>query len=122
MERHLWLSLMEMQDWDSSVLLNSLMSPSGLFCGTVRTVVGRFQEASKQAAAFKHYLLHRHRVGGAAILGQPQQSSSYRTAQTHSVATHTPMEASQHRSWLGTSRATDLQIVIWNRRAGAKRP
>lgn len=50
-ERHQWLSLSEMQDQDRAILVDSLMSPSGLLSGAVGAVVGRFQEASKHVAA-----------------------------------------------------------------------
>jgi len=41
---------------DRAFLLNAPISPSGLFYDAVRTVVDRFQEVTKQSAAFKQYL------------------------------------------------------------------
>ncbi len=56
MERHLWLTLSQLNDRDRAFLLNALVSPSGLFGGAVNSVVDRFQEVKKQAAAFQQYL------------------------------------------------------------------
>ncbi len=57
-ERHLWLTLSQLNDRDRVFLLNAPVSPSGLFGGAVNSVVDRFQEAKKQAAAFQQYLPH----------------------------------------------------------------
>ncbi len=52
-ERHLWLTLSQLNNRDRAFLLNAPVSPSGLFGGAVNSVVDRFQEAKKQAAAFQ---------------------------------------------------------------------
>ncbi len=64
-EQHLWLNLSELQDKDRFFLLDAPLSPSGLF-GAVDTVVERFQEAKKQAAAFQRFLPRRSQVFGTA--------------------------------------------------------
>ncbi len=48
-ERHLWLTLSQINDKDRVFLLDAPISPSGLFGDAVNTVVDRFQEAKKQA-------------------------------------------------------------------------
>ncbi|KAL1276542.1 hypothetical protein QQF64_036165, partial [Cirrhinus molitorella] len=89
-ERHLWLNLSDMDDKDRFFLLDAPLSPSGLFGDAVNSVVERFQEARKQAAAFQRFLPRR-QVPGAAEREQPQAySSSYRQQQKESVATRTP--------------------------------
>ncbi len=52
-ERHLWLTLSNINDKDRVFLLDTPLVPSGLFGDTVNTVVDRFQEAKKQAAVFQ---------------------------------------------------------------------
>ncbi len=81
-ERHLWLTLSDMKDKDRVCLLDAPLSSSGLFGDAVNSVVDRFQEASKQAAAFQWFLPRRSRAQGAAGQ-QPSTStgSSYRDAQ-----------------------------------------
>ncbi|MGL5405218.1 MAG: hypothetical protein ACRDAX_00050, partial [Propionibacteriaceae bacterium] len=89
-ERHLWLNLSSIKEKDKSFLMDAPLSPSGLFGDAVTSVVDRFQEASKQAAAFQKLLPRRTFITGAADQkGQPQTSkasSSYRATQKQSVA------------------------------------
>ncbi|KAL1269008.1 hypothetical protein QQF64_031297 [Cirrhinus molitorella] len=109
MERHLWLNLSELDDKDRFFLLDASLSPSGLFGDAVNSVVDRFQEAKKQAAAFQRFLPRR-QVLGAAEREQPQPSgSSYRQSQRQSVASRTPPKKDQ-----GSGRRS--------RRSGASRP
>ncbi|KAL0173005.1 hypothetical protein M9458_033316, partial [Cirrhinus mrigala] len=92
-ERHLWLTLSDMKEKDRVFLLNSPLSPSGLFGDAVNTVVERDREARKQAAAFQRFLPRRTPAQGAAGREQPRpstSSSSYRETQKQSVATRTP--------------------------------
>ncbi len=63
-ERHLWLTLSDMKDKDRVCLLDAPLSSSGLFGDAVNSVVDRFQEASKQAAAFQRFLPRRSRLRG----------------------------------------------------------
>ncbi len=56
-ERHLWLTLSDMKEKDRVVLMDAPLAPSGLFGDAVNSVVDRFQEASKQAAAFSGFSL-----------------------------------------------------------------
>ncbi len=51
-ERHLWLTLSDIKDRDRVFLLDTLLSPSGLFGDAVDSVV----EAGRQAAAFQWFL------------------------------------------------------------------
>ncbi|KAI2646912.1 hypothetical protein H4Q32_025038 [Labeo rohita] len=91
-ERHLWLTLSDMKEKDRVFLLDAPLSPSGLFGDSVNSVVDRYQEARKQAAAFQRFLPLRHPAREAAGREQPRSStsSSYRDAQKQSVATRTP--------------------------------
>ncbi len=93
-ERHPWLNqgsrfrlsmsfvYYELQDKDRFFLLDALLSPSGLFGDTVDTVVKRFQQAKKQAAAFQHFLPCRSQVFGIA-------EREHSTSQTHIQFAHT---------------------------------
>ncbi|KAK2869830.1 hypothetical protein Q8A67_024222 [Cirrhinus molitorella] len=122
-ERHLWLNLSTMEDKDRFFLLDAPLSPSGLFGDAVNTVVERFQEAKKQAAAFQRFLPRR-QVPGAAEREQPRpSSSSYRQQQRQSVATRAPPKKDQgagRRSGSGPSRQkTDLRTVLQAQRAPA---
>ncbi|KAL0161017.1 hypothetical protein M9458_044742, partial [Cirrhinus mrigala] len=90
-ERHLWLTLSDMKEKDRVFLLDAPLSPFGLFGNSVNSVVDRYQEARKQAAAFQRFLPLRHPAREAAGREQPRPStsSSYRDAQKQSVATRT---------------------------------
>ncbi|KAI2653704.1 Transposon Ty3-G Gag-Pol polyprotein [Labeo rohita] len=115
-ERHLWLTLSDMKEKDRVFLLDAPLSPSGLFGDSVNSVVDRYQEARKQAAAFQRFLPLRHPAREAAGREQPRPStsSSYREAQKQSVATRTPphRERVVVRSKSGTSKARpDLRTV-----------
>ena len=80
-ERHLWLNLSQIKDRDRFCLLDAPLQASGLFGDTVNTVVDRFQEARKQAAAFQSFLPRRScGLSGREIL-TPLAGSSYREAQ-----------------------------------------
>ncbi len=54
--------------------MDAPISPSGLFGEAVNSVVERFQESAKQAAAFKKLLHRRTHISGAAEREQPQTS------------------------------------------------
>ncbi|KAL0147124.1 hypothetical protein M9458_057648, partial [Cirrhinus mrigala] len=92
-ERHLWLTLSEMKEKDRVFLLDAPLEPSGLFGDTVDSVVSRYQEARKQAAAFQRFLPRRSLAPAAAGREQPYPctSSSYRKVQKRSVATRAPL-------------------------------
>ncbi|KAI2658583.1 Transposon Ty3-G Gag-Pol polyprotein [Labeo rohita] len=116
-ERHLWLTLSDMKEKDRVFLLDAPLSPSGLFGDSVNSVVDRYQEARKQAAAFQRFLPLRHPAREAAGREQPRPStsSSYRQAQKQSVATRTPphRERVVVRSKSGTSKARpDLRETV----------
>ncbi|KAI2656770.1 Transposon Ty3-G Gag-Pol polyprotein [Labeo rohita] len=91
-ERHLWLTLSDMKEKDRVFLLDAPLQPSGLFGDAVDSVVSRYQEARKQAAAFQRFLPRRSLAPTAAGREQPSPStsSSYRQVQKLSVATRAP--------------------------------
>ncbi len=78
-EGHYWLTLSDMKEKDRVFLMDAPLAPSGLFGDAVDSVVDRYQEAHKQAAAFQRFLPRRSIVLGAAGRVQPQPctSSSY---------------------------------------------
>ncbi|KAL0200147.1 hypothetical protein M9458_003334, partial [Cirrhinus mrigala] len=55
-ERHLWQTLSAMKEKDCVFLLDAPLKPSGLFGDAVDSVISRYQEARKQAAAFQRFL------------------------------------------------------------------
>ncbi len=55
-EIHFWLTLSQISDKDRVFQLDTPILPSGLFGDTVNSVVDRFQEAKKQAAAYQQFL------------------------------------------------------------------
>ncbi|XP_073675191.1 cingulin-like [Garra rufa] len=83
----------------ADLLLDAPLQPSGLFGDSGDSVVNRYQEARKQAAAFQRYLPRRVYSSGAAGLEKPQPctSSSHREAQKRSVASRTSPERPRGR-------------------------
>ncbi len=124
-ERHLWLTLSDMKDKDRVCLLDAPLSSSGLFGDAVNSVVNRFQEASKQAAAFQRFLPRRSRAQGAAGREQPSTStgSTYREAQKESAASRAPPRRGQRQRYSsGASRSKpDLRSVLTARRSQKKK-
>ncbi|ROL42281.1 hypothetical protein DPX16_18203 [Anabarilius grahami] len=129
-ERHLWLNLSSIKDKDKNFLMDAPLAPPGLFGDAVNTVVDRFQEANKQAAAFQKLLPHRSFTHGAAQQHQQPQtskasSSQHRASQKQSVSTRTPPQrsgGSGGRSQPQPSRGkTDLRNVIIAKKAAAKK-
>ncbi len=85
-ERHLWLTLSQINDKERDFLIKAPISPSGLFGDAVNTVVDSFQEAKKQVAGFCSDLsLDVLKVG---LIGRID--SSHREVQKQSVATRAP--------------------------------
>ncbi len=121
-ERHLWLNLSELQDKDRFFLLDAPLSPSGLFGGAVDTVVERFQEAKKQAAAFQRFLPRCSQVFGTAEREQSQlSSSSYRQTQ-EPVPPRRKIRGRRGALGRGSSKQkADLRTVIMSKRTSAKR-
>ncbi len=125
-ERHLWLTLSDMKEKDRVVLMDAPLAPSGLFGDAVNSVVDRFQEASKQAAAFQRFLPHRSIALGAAGREQPQPctSSSYREVQRQSVAARAPPQRGRGRQRSRKSRLSetkpDLRVVLQSRKPSMK--
>ncbi|KAI2649150.1 Retrovirus-related Pol polyprotein from transposon 17.6 [Labeo rohita] len=125
-ERHLWLTLSDMKEKDRVFLLDAPLVPSGLFGDAVNSVVDRYQEARKQAAAFQRFLLRRVLTLGAAGWEQPQPStsSSHRASQKQSVASRAPpqRDQDQRRSKPGTSKPRpDLRVVLQAKKSSTKR-
>ncbi|KAL0153385.1 hypothetical protein M9458_051304, partial [Cirrhinus mrigala] len=113
-ERHLWLTLSDMKEKDRVFLLDAPLETSGLFGEAVDSVVSRYQEARKQAAAFQRYLQGE----------QPQlsTSSSYRDVQKLSVATRAPPSRdrdSRHSRVESSKASPDLRVVLQSRRPPA---
>ncbi len=82
-ERHLWLNLSNIKRNDKNFLMDAPIFP--LASGdAVKSVVERFQESAKQAAAIQKLLPRRTHISGAAECEQPQTSKQ-------SVAYHAPL-------------------------------
>ncbi len=132
-ERHLWLNLSNIKGKDKNFLMAAPISLSCLFGGAVNSVVERFQESAKQAAAFQKLLPRRIHISRAAEQEQPQTSkasSSHRATQKQSVAYHAP----PHKDWghgkhtqpqpskgKKKKRKRDLRTVINSKKAAGKR-
>lgn len=114
-ERHLWLNLSEIKDKDRSFFVDATLSPPGLFGNAVNTVIERFQEAKKQAEAFKRYFPRCRQPSGTAGRDQPS-SSSYRAQQKESVAFRAPPQKSwwpgQHSQPRSSKQKPDLRAVL----------
>ncbi len=107
--------------------MDAPLAPSGLFGDAVNSVVDRFQEASKQAAAFQRFLPRRSVALGAARREQPQPctSSSYREVQRQSVAARAPPQRDRGRQRSRKSRLSetkpDLRVVLQSMKPSMKR-
>ncbi len=86
-----------MKKKDRVFLMDTPLMPSGLFGDAFDSIIDRYQEARKQAAAFQRFLPRRSIVLGAAGWEQPQPctSSSYREIQKQSVASHDPRSGTE---------------------------
>ncbi len=125
-ERLLWLTLSEMKEKDRVFLMDAPLAPSGLFGDAINSVVDRYQEARKQAAAFQRFLPRHSLALVAAGLEQPptRTSSSYREAQTQSVTSRAPPQWDQDRQRCrsGASKAKpDLRVMLQSRKSSTKR-
>lgn len=72
LQRHLWLVLADLKDPDRKSLLNTSISPSGLFGDVIKSVSECFAEAQKHAKAMSHVLPHR-----SSQPSRPRSSSSH---------------------------------------------
>ncbi len=88
-----------MKEKDRVFLMEAPLAPSGLFGDAVNSVIDRYLEARKQAAAFQRFLPRRSIALGAAGQEQPQPctSSSYREVQKQSVASRAPPQRDRGR-------------------------
>ncbi len=84
---------------DRVFLMDVLLAPSGLYGDAINSIVDRYQEARKQAAAFKLFLPRRSVALGAAGQEKPQpcNSSLYREVQKQNVASRAPPQ--RDRGW-----------------------
>lgn len=95
-----------------SFLLDALLLPPGLFGDAVSSVVKRFQEAKKQAAAFQRFIPRLHQSHRAATKGQLKPCTSgfsYRHQQEN-VAYRAPPKVSQ---WVLRTVQKGYSIQIW---------
>ncbi len=74
-ERHLWLNLSNVKGKCKNFLMDAPISSSGLFGDAVNSVVKRFQETAKQAAAFQKLLPRHTPISGAAEQREQPQTS-----------------------------------------------
>lgn len=118
MELHLWLNLADIEEREKAFLLDSSISPYGLFGDTVYTVVDWYQEVKHQSAAFKELIPRQvQEVAASSSRDQPGPRSKKddREEQKENVAfwvraTHTTLPW----GW------TDLREVISTRAAEKK--
>ncbi len=108
--------------------MSAPVSSSGPFGDAVNSVVERFQESAKQAAAFQKLLSRRIHISGAAKREQHQTSktsSSYRAAQKQSTAYHAPPPRDwghgKHTQPQSSKGKADLRTVINYKKAAGKR-
>ncbi len=126
-ERHLWLTLSDMKEKGRVFLMDAPLAPSGLLGDAVDSVVDRYQEACKQAAAFQRFLPRRSIALGAAGREQPQPctSSSYREIQRQSVASRAPPQRDRGRQRPKKVRPSgtkpDLRVMLQSRKSLMKR-
>ncbi len=127
MERHIWLNLSNIKGKDKNFLTDAPLSPSGLFGDAVNSVVERFQESAKQAAAFQKLLPRHIHISGAAEREQPQtskSSSSYHSAQKQSAAYRAPPPKDWghgKRTQLQSSKVkADLRTIVNSKKAAGK--
>ncbi len=108
--------------------MDAPVSSSGLFGDAVNSVVERFQESAKQAAAFQKLLSRRIHISGAAKREQHQTSktsSSYRATQKQSTAYRAPPPRDwghgKHTQLQSSKGKADLRTVINYKKAVGKR-
>ncbi|XDV19573.1 hypothetical protein PO909_025020 [Leuciscus waleckii] len=89
-ERHLWLNLTGIKDKDRVFLLDSLVSPSGLFGDSVNTVVTRFREVKRYEEAFVQFLPRRTQGEGPSATQPLPGPSRSREVKKQSVASRAP--------------------------------
>lgn len=83
-------------DRDKMFLLDTPMSPSGLFCESINMVISRFQEAKTHTEASKKFLPHgTHGSGLSAPQPQPRPTPLRQKSQKQSMVSRAPL----HRDW-----------------------
>ncbi len=90
LERHLWLTLMEIKDADRVSFLDAPISPSGLFGPVVKGFAERFTEAQKASQAMRHFLPKR--SSPAAAQSRPRTAPTQQPAKP-APAVYTPQPA-----------------------------
>lgn len=116
-ERHLWLNLTGIKEKDRVFLLDSPVSPSGLFGDSVSTVVTRFKEVKKHEEAFVQFLPRRTQGEGPSATQPRPGPSKAREVKKQSVAERAP----PRRDWGQARRAQqppkpDLRTIINRKR------
>ncbi len=102
LERHLWLTLMEIKDADKVSFLDAPISPSGFSFGpAVEGVAERFTEAQKVSQAMRHFLPKR--SSSAVAQSHPKPAPTQQPAQP-APAVSTPQPAKTHQT-RGRSRS-----------------
>lgn len=56
LDRHLWLTLMDIRDAEKAVLWNVPISPSGPFGSSVESLTKQFSKSQKQSRVIKHFM------------------------------------------------------------------
>ena len=100
-ERHLWLNLTGIKEKERLFLLDSPISPSGLFGDSVNTVVDRFREVKKHEEAFVQFLPRRTQGEGPSATQPRPGPSKTREVKKQSVADRAP----PRRDWGQVRRA-----------------
>ncbi len=110
LQRHLWLNLADLKEADRKVLLNALVTPSGLFGDAVESITERFAEAQKRAKAMSHVMPRRTfqqqtaRSRSSSAPGSAQRRDIPRPAPAVGTATAPRQEPDVRRKAWGPSR------------------
>lgn len=115
-KRQLWVNLSGIKEKDKSLLLDALLSPSGLFRGLVNSDVERFQEAKQQSAAFQRFNPHCYQGAAPAINIEllPQTAAE---ALLLEPSLKEPGGSKQHPCPKPPKEKTDLRNVILAKKA-----
>lgn len=111
-ERHLWMNLSGIKERDKSFLLDTPLSPPGIFGDTVNTV---FKD-KKQAAAFQRFIPYQGQVPAAQAIGKLLISPA---AERECRISSLPQQDWGLRRHSGGK--TDLRTVILGKKALGKR-
>ncbi len=93
LERHLWLTLMELKDADRVSFLDAPISLSGLFGPAVEGFAERFTEAQKASQAMRHFLPKR--SSPAAAQSRPRTAPTQQPAKPAPAVFATPLRSAR---------------------------